>query len=364
MEKKYLIFVFIGEFGYEMMNWHGLIRKLKETCDNFRYIICGRTGLELLYPYAEYYIDISSLKYFRKSIAASYCATNVNIKELVKEIEIYVYRKIKDLKEVSHEFIFSHEGKEINGIRFGGLHYGDIYKKETIKGNSYSIIVPKNEKYWLKYFSKNYSINFDKPYIVIQNAQRFGKNRIDKKPNIRKLISKISNKVQVVNINFNTDRSFDTVSNKVDEKKVINIKINDFQQQCVLIKNSLTSIFETQGDFRSHTYIPPFLGKKIYVYVNRPVLFLGTGPVDMFNKYLFKKLGSEMHIIIEEELWWYKMNYVVNRILKNKSILFPTNLYRGIRFNFRQFISSNIYNKLYRNKISYKLINDKFINID
>jgi hypothetical protein len=363
MEKKYLIFVFIGEFGYEIMNWHGLIRKLKNTCDNYRYIICGRTGLELLYPNTEHYIDISNLRYFRKSIAASYCATNVNISELVKEIKTNVYGKIHDLKKVPHDFIFSHEGKVINGIRFGGLHYGDIYRNETIKKNSYSIIVPEKEKYWLTHFYKKYSLNIDRPYVVIQTAQRSEKNRINKKPNIRELIRIISNKVQVVNINFKTDRSNDTFAKEIVQEKVINVEINDFRQQCVLINNSLTSIFETQGDFRSHTYIPPFLGKKVYVYVNRPVLFLGTCPIDMFNKYIFTKLGGEMNVIVEEELGLYSMNYIVNRILNNKKILFPTNFYRSVRFNLRYLISSNLYEKTHRNMIGYKLINDQYISI-
>ena len=68
------VFTFIGEFGYELLNWQGVIRKWasvnKKEGDNI--IICSRKGLDLLYDFADYYIDISDLKSLQTTVGDCY----------------------------------------------------------------------------------------------------------------------------------------------------------------------------------------------------------------------------------------------------------------------------------------------------
>ena len=70
------IFTFLGEFGYEMFNWQGVIRKWKtlHKKPTDRIIICGRKGLQSVYEYADEYIDISNLESYKKSTAGIYIA--------------------------------------------------------------------------------------------------------------------------------------------------------------------------------------------------------------------------------------------------------------------------------------------------
>ena len=54
------VFTFLGEFGYELFNWQGLVRKFKSTCSADDKIVGGgRTGMDIWYPYADAFVDIS-----------------------------------------------------------------------------------------------------------------------------------------------------------------------------------------------------------------------------------------------------------------------------------------------------------------
>ena len=70
------VFIFTGEFGYEILNWNGTVRKWvqdnKKEGDTI--IICSRQGLELMYEMADYYIDISEIDAYANSIADCYCS--------------------------------------------------------------------------------------------------------------------------------------------------------------------------------------------------------------------------------------------------------------------------------------------------
>ena len=67
------VFVFLGEFGYELLNWQGVIRKFAKKKDSGTQIICcSRKGLENFYESADIYIDISKVELFSLSVANGY----------------------------------------------------------------------------------------------------------------------------------------------------------------------------------------------------------------------------------------------------------------------------------------------------
>ena len=70
------VFIFTGEFGYELLNWNGVVRKWvsENKQPNDTIIICSRKGLELIYEMADYYIDISDIESYKNSIADCYCS--------------------------------------------------------------------------------------------------------------------------------------------------------------------------------------------------------------------------------------------------------------------------------------------------
>ena len=63
----------MGEFGYELFNWQGKVKKFYKTLGEGEIIVCaGRRGLDIIYPYAKYYQDLSDLEFFRTSHSCVY----------------------------------------------------------------------------------------------------------------------------------------------------------------------------------------------------------------------------------------------------------------------------------------------------
>ena len=61
------VFTFIGEFGYELLNWQGTIRKWsKNKKPGDKIVVCSRKGLDVMYESADYYYDISNLDSLKK----------------------------------------------------------------------------------------------------------------------------------------------------------------------------------------------------------------------------------------------------------------------------------------------------------
>ena len=120
-------FVFLGEFGYELFNWQGLVRKFKSVCDPEDIIIIGgRTGMDIWYPYTDIFIDISEVPLYKASRAEGYIAHDINtpyraesIDEIKSAIQAYIAEKLEAFQLGRIEFIFSWDLNLINGVHFG-----------------------------------------------------------------------------------------------------------------------------------------------------------------------------------------------------------------------------------------------------
>ena len=68
------VFTFIGEFGYELINWQGTLRKwAKENKkEGDKIIVCSRKELDIMYETADYYFDISDLESMQIVVAECY----------------------------------------------------------------------------------------------------------------------------------------------------------------------------------------------------------------------------------------------------------------------------------------------------
>ena len=59
-------------------------------------------------------------------------------------------------------------------------------------------------------------------------------------------------------------------------------------------------IFLTEGDFRSHNYLPPLLGKDVVSVAPKDVLSLPSAAIDFWNKNVFTFGGQIMPLEYEQ----------------------------------------------------------------
>lgn len=304
-------FVFTGEFGYELFNWQGVVRKWvsenKKPQDKI--IICSRTGLNNIYDFADRYINISQVESYNNTVADCYrgyvweekkdldfddwpiIGSGPKYDKLVQQIE-------NDIKNIVDEdvdrWVWSHTYENFNGLHFGlgGPGRGSIYSGAPFLGNNLykKIIIPNLNEIKTK-IQPNIPIDLDQPFILVQTGYRGGKGYTNKskvKINHEKIFKDLN--TPILYLNFDSGRYWDSTSsfNKTS------YKCNNFDEQACLILLSEKCIFTTEGDFRSHTYIPPMLGKDVHVVTSKEVLRLPSCSSRFWNENIFK-FGGQMY---------------------------------------------------------------------
>lgn len=141
------VFVFVGEFGVELLNWQGVIRKFAKTVSSIDKIVCcSRGSVHPLYEMADLYIDISEVESFKQSQASGYysCLVMDNGKgvffrnhlnplrslrarahqhHIEAELKLFILQGLTEQGLVTSpsecRFIFSSESTHINACKFG-----------------------------------------------------------------------------------------------------------------------------------------------------------------------------------------------------------------------------------------------------
>lgn len=323
------IFIFLGEFGYELFNWQGRIRRfshMKNETDKI--VCCSRANLYPLYENADLYIDISSVHEFQQSVASMYLcnhpdtfenlsadSTGINyvfLQEVKAAVKSFVCKelcqKMPGFDESLACFVFSADRNVISGINFGldqddfstDKDY-DIYGKHNLHDNQYAKIDCCDAGMRKKL---EVELNFDlsEKYILVQNRQRNIVVRSNDDIDVEKFLQLASKDVTIIFINFDTHRKFDSYSKceKNDLKNIRYFTCTSFPEQITLIKHAYRSVFFTTGDFGSHIYIPPFLGKDVYAVAPASIYELGTTPVDFWNEFVFDFGGKIIPIVSNE----------------------------------------------------------------
>lgn len=326
------VFIFLGEFGYELLNWQGVVRKFSKIVNREDKIICcSRSGLNAFYECANLYIDISELPLFLNSVANGYKGVNPEINlikfhELVmqkkKRAEIhslkswrYTYSNHKQIKNYVRQyliknkcigekikFIFSDEFHYLKGLKFGRTigDSGNIYAKLDLNNNLYKKIEANNE--YVKVVEEKLGLQADEKFILCQLGNRKIVNKSKTTIGAENIINEIANKNKVVVLNFDTGRNYDSVSAFSGSENVILYRCDSFFEQSVLIKKALNCVFFTEGDFRSHNYVPPFMGKDVYSIASKTVYELPTTPIEFWNKNVFT-FGGQIIPVISERLY-------------------------------------------------------------
>jgi|GEM_PF-1902659 len=348
------IFVFLGEFGFELFNWQGVVRKFAATISSDDEIICcSRANLYPLYETATAYIDISEVELFQQGRAAGYWVlpTRTRIPDPIKlwaserklkaALKSFILNQLRTTNKIrlhdSYRFIFSCDKHTINGCDFGrskppirlGLstvywrlkltfsayneqidklklylykflsidhtrREGDIYDQLDLSNNIFKRIEP--ELMVLNKVEEKLGWSLTKPFVLCQARQRdIPQASEDSLPGekLEQFIETLAGEVNVVLLSFNTGRWLDSYSSFENYPGCSYYHCSSFPEQACLIHFAKHCLFFTEGDLGSHTYVPPFMGKDVTVVAPHSVYQLVSAPIDFWNQEVFR-FGGQM----------------------------------------------------------------------
>jgi hypothetical protein len=367
----YYIFVFLGEFGFELLNWQGTIRKFAQTISSDDKIVCcSRANLYPIYEMADLFIDISDVDAFRQSVASMYSGflfsdvADVDFRHSLRrdlktwafqrrmraEVRDYVLRQLKAKLVINSEkqcvFVFSDEGRKLNGCKFGALPVpsgfwqafevqmgswlraffpalmrihdrtrellgwpvdrqpdGEVYERLDVQNNVYAKINP--DLSVAKSVEEKLGRPLTKPYILCQTRRRdCAQPSSDALPwkKVTRLVELLTTEMDVVLLSFDTGRYADSYSEFELATSGIHYHCTSFPDQACLIHFAQHCLCFTEGDFGSHIYVPPFMGRDVTAIAPRSIYEIGSTPIDFWNQNVFRFDGQIIPEVAEEVL--------------------------------------------------------------
>lgn len=308
------VFCFLGEFGYELMNWQGVVCKFAaQMPQTSAIVIAGRPGLQPFYETASDYIDIATVPLYRNSIAAAYFALPQSIiarrtppspDEMAFDVELrstlmeYLAPRIRAADRVS--YVFSSRPTILGDCLFGVERYsygrtepriGKIYGAFDLRcNNCYRRIVPDDSV--RPRLESELAFDLGQPYFLVQTRKRMiGPQRGINLPEAE-IVRALADELPVVALAFDTGRQLDSVSEFQGDGARVH-RVRSFQEQSCLIAHAHRCIFMSEGDLGSHTYLPPFLGRDVVVVASRTLLEPMKWTIPYWNRDVFN-FGGQM----------------------------------------------------------------------
>jgi hypothetical protein len=337
------VFTFLGEFGYELLNWQGVIRKFAKTVlPSDKIICCSRANLYPLYDVASTYVDISEVDLFKRSAACGYFALhdpkdldlssrrNVDFDQRLKaELRSFIYSRLRTIyRSTNHSswwrtllsrdvfgpsserytFVFSSDKTKLNGCLFGcdrnkyGVDEaeGNIYDLLDLNNNIFQKVEPDLRVH--NSIEAQLGWNLAELFVLCQTRNREIVLRSKDVVPKEQLIEALAQKVKVVLISFRTGRCLDSYSAFEDIPNCFRYSCKNFVDQACLVHFAKHCVFFTEGDFGSHMYVPPFLGKNVTSIAPRSVYQLGTTPIDFWNRNVFR-FGGQISPKVSEQVF-------------------------------------------------------------
>ena len=307
------VFVFLGEFGYELLNWQGVVRKFAQCLPpSSRIVVGGRKGLQPFYETAAQYIEIDDVPQYRDSFAAAYFGMTPQESRrhrpptreqfehdlrLRRAIEEHIRRTLK-IRGQRVEYIFSSQLNALEDCVFGvdprfyGIpgYHGAIYASLNLANNAYSKIQADTRT--KSRIEAKLGFALEEPYVLIQSRRRVVGPQSAGELDARPLVEEFARHYRVVYLLFSTGRYLDSGS-RASLDAVTTYEAASFLEQSCLIAHARHCVFLTEGDLGSHTYLPPLLGKDVVVVTSRNVFSRRSAPVDFWNRNVFR-LGGQM----------------------------------------------------------------------
>jgi hypothetical protein len=311
--ERTFVFVFLGEFGYELLGWQGWVRRLARKLPPGSKLVCGvRPGMELLYERAALTVDVTQDPMYLRSVASGYwalhpvhsshhfCLTNRRYDALLKQrlralIEPYLHGFPPAV------FVFSSDAVQFGSIPFGApwgcpmtfwraaCPVPGIYEAMNPDLQEFRRIGPDPSD--VMKFRTILGPLMDRGYVFVQGRV----------PRLQRLIpteflgiiERIARYAPVVFARFDTGRAKDTVADIPDLPGVHRLVIRSFRDQVALISAARTCVVFTEGDLGSPAYVPPLAGKDVHVVAPAWVFSLPSAPVEYWNSTLFR-FGGKM----------------------------------------------------------------------
>ena len=348
------IFIFLGEFGYELFNWQGVIRKFRRlAAPQDKIVCCSRAAVHPLYEVSDAYVNVSEVPLFRQSRAMAYFALpspasswdswgarrfNTRIKEaLCDHIRHELHQRGWALHEGTYRFVFSSDKHELAGVSFGRRRHGiagmclaTAYEQVRARAADLaSRLEDTKARFYARFprFDNNRDANIydyldlesndyicvepdfrvanevrgrlghivDGPFILCQMRQRFLKPLSpDRLPvsGMVSLLETLAQRLPVVLLNFDTGRYLDSYSAFAALPGCHGYHCRSFLEQSYLVHRATHCLFFTEGDFGSHIYVPPFMGRDVTAVAPASVYDLHTTPIAFWNRHVFKFGGQ------------------------------------------------------------------------
>ena len=309
-KQKIPVFVFLGEFGYELLNWQGRIRKFKEDFPEKLLIAASRQQSEILYrDSTEYFVSISSVQSYQESIADRYFSHQKNysfngvFSEMLDALQAALVRRsirheikkelqILGLTNRKFQFVFSDKVTSFGGYKFGAprtrfsrLRWGspdDIYKRLPSGENKY---IDLRENLIEIDFKKNHLAEDENSKVaLIQRAERERIIRVDNFIDEDMYLEALAKSHKVVLLDYTSSRYADT-QGKFTSTIFPHIELESLGEQVALFSKSDLVINFIHGDFRSNTYVAAFCGKQSFVIT--PSELYDREYIDKWNKEVF-----------------------------------------------------------------------------
>jgi hypothetical protein len=334
------VFTFLGEFGYELFNWQGVVRKFARTLGpSDRVVCCGRPGLSLLYESAALYVDVSEVELYRRSIACGYFARDPEAdnhmasvanrtfdRRLREQLVAFILGRMRAdpswqppeaawrrwVRRAAPSlfggcrFVFSSDKTPLGGCVFGADRHlygndpdeGNIYGPKVVENNLFRKVEPDPRvREWVE---KQLGWSLGEPFILCQNrARSLAQPSQDRIPN-KRLLESIGARTRVLLLSFDTGRHLDSYSAFAGMPGCSRYPCKSLEEQACLIAHARHCVFFTEGDFGSHIYVPPFMGKDVTAIASRSVYEIGTTPIDMWNECVFCFGGRIIPKVSEE----------------------------------------------------------------
>jgi hypothetical protein len=317
------VFTFLGEFGYELFNWQGVVRKFAGSLKADERVVCaGRAGLASWYESAARYADISAEPLFQHSLASGYFAvppvaapdqSRVNYgreskkpRSLIFDLRLRAALRARVEAQLPAawrgeplRWIFSSSRTRLRGLTFGARRFwfgrraggeGDIYDGLDLNNNQYRRIEadPASRERVMRQLGAALA----EPFVLVQTRSRAATIRSAVTLPKEKLIAAVARRRKVILLTFNTGRALDSFSELTAAPNCSVYACRSFPEQAALIAAAQHCLFFTEGDFGSHIYVPPFMGRDVTAVAAREIYQLGTTPVDFWNRAVFQFGGQ------------------------------------------------------------------------
>ena len=317
------VFVFQGEFGFELLNWQGVVCKFATTIGpEDKIVCCSRANLYPLYEMADEFVDISDVPLFKQSRASAYWGIfspaelprhhligqfkEKSLKLLMRrQLKQYVLAHSNILRAAKGEpirFVLSARPTRLNGCLFGWSRNDgvmDIYDLLDVDNNLYQQIEP--DLRVRPSIETQLGWSLDEPFLLVQTRKRASSTDQPSQDTLpeEQLIDRLSNRIRTILLSFDTGRWLDSGSDFGEEHTCYRYACTSFPEQACLIHYARHCLFFTEGDFGSHIYVPPMMGKDVTAVAPRSIYQLESTPIDFWNQRVFRFGGHILPAMAE-----------------------------------------------------------------